>query len=592
MADLHSGHEYGLTPPEYWRSGTGATSKTGAFERELWKFYTKAMDSIKPIDILAVNADCIEGKGERSGGVELVTSDRHQQVLMAARAIEYTEAPIVRITNGTPYHVGATEDFESTLKDILPNQKIHVSGHDFFSINGCNLDVKHKIGGSSVPHGRTTPLSRARLWNVVWNSEDERQPKSDILIRCLSEDTEILTKRGWKGYGEVLDSDEIVTLNKESRNLEWSTIISKVSNQSFKEMIWFHAKGMDICVSPNHTMYYGVPQGKSWLEKTAEKLSAMAAYNLPVSGILPTEDLPISDAMIKLLAWVIAEGNMDAGNRSAGNLEKNNVRLFQRKSRAEDIREVLKECKIPYTEHERRDAGHKFIDGNKEYMTKENTISFYLKQPNSKKIINLLSGEKNIPNWLMEMSERQFSLFLTEYVKGDGHTDSDAKIEGRIFTGNKDLADRIQILLVTHGYKSQIDVRKKWGNENYLIRYVKKTYVRIARFRGKKPLVEKIPYNGFTWCVETKNGTIMIRRNGKVAIVGNSHVHYFSYCGGPTWLGITTPALTYNSHYGIRQCEGVVDVGIIVFDFEEGGEFTWKPILATFPALKVRPESL
>lgn len=254
LSDFHSGHEYGLTPPEYWRSGTGATAKTGSFERELWKFYTKAIDSIKPIDIVVVNGDCIEGKGERSGSMELVTSDRHRQVLMAARAIEYTEAPVVRICDGTPAHVGMTEDFESILKDVVKDSKVHVSGHDFFSINGVNLDVKHKVGGSSVPHGRTTPLSRARLWNVVWNSEDERQPKADILIR--------------------------------------------------------------------------------------------------------------------------------------------------------------------------------------------------------------------------------------------------------------------------------------------------------------------------------------------------SHVHYFSYCGGPTWLGITTPALTYNSHYGIRQCEGIVDVGIIVFDFEEGGEYSWRPILAGFPALKVRPESL
>ena len=254
LSDFHSGHEYGLTPPDDWRSGTGVTAKTGGFERELWKFFTKAVDSVKPIDILTVNGDCIEGKGERSGGMELVTTDRHRQVRMAARAIEYTEAPIVRVCEGTPYHVGVTEDFESILKDMLPKTKIHVSGHDFFSVNGCNIDVKHKVGSSSVPHGRTTPLSRSRYWNVVWNSENERQPKADILIR--------------------------------------------------------------------------------------------------------------------------------------------------------------------------------------------------------------------------------------------------------------------------------------------------------------------------------------------------SHVHYFSYCGGASWLGITTPALTYNSHYGIRQCEGVVDVGIIVFDFDEKGDYHWRPILASFPALKVHPESL
>ncbi len=242
ISDLHSGHEYGLTPPEYWRSGTGLTSKTGAFERELWKFYTKAIDSIKPIDILEVNGDCIEGKGERSGGVELITSDRHQQIRMAARAIEYSEAPIVRISTGTPYHVGGMEDFESVIKDILPNSKIHVSGHDFFSINGYTIDVKHKIGSSSVPHGRTTPLSRARLWNVVWNSEDERQPKSDILIRShvhyfsycggpswLGMTTPALTYNSHYGIRQcegVVDVG-IIVFDFEEKGYSWRPILAK-----------------------------------------------------------------------------------------------------------------------------------------------------------------------------------------------------------------------------------------------------------------------------------------------------------------------------------------------------------------------------
>ncbi len=192
VSDFHCGHEYGLTPPSWWARATAAhrrISKAGTFQRQLWKFYTKAIDAEKPIDILIVNAECIEGKGELTGGIELITTDRLEQVRMAAEAINYAEAPIVRMTFGSRYHVGRNEDFESLLavgakdRPALVKGEVAIHGHDFININGVNIDIKHKVGSSSIPHGRYTGIARAHLWNVIWNNEHERQPKADILIR-------------------------------------------------------------------------------------------------------------------------------------------------------------------------------------------------------------------------------------------------------------------------------------------------------------------------------------------------------------------------------------------------------------------------
>lgn len=180
LADPHCGHEYGLTPPSSQRS---LDTKTGRFERSLWNFYTAAIDALKPIDILVVPGDCIEGKGERSGGVELITPDRHDQARMAAEAIAYAQAPVVRITYGTRYHVGKEEDFEGVLVDMLKDTDVTIQGHAFFKVNGRVIDVKHKIGGSTIPHGRMTPLAKAALWNKMWASEG-RQPKGEIFIRA------------------------------------------------------------------------------------------------------------------------------------------------------------------------------------------------------------------------------------------------------------------------------------------------------------------------------------------------------------------------------------------------------------------------
>jgi len=183
VSDFHSGHEYGLCPPCAHRRSE--SSKQGKFEDALWKFYAKAIDSLKPIDILIVNGDCIEGKGESSGGVELLTPDRHDQAQIAADAIAYAEARTIRILYGTRRHVGKDEDFESVVVDKLKALKAKdakIQGHAFFRVNGCGVDVKHKVTSSAIPHGRHTAIAREHLWNVMW-AEHERQPRADILVR-------------------------------------------------------------------------------------------------------------------------------------------------------------------------------------------------------------------------------------------------------------------------------------------------------------------------------------------------------------------------------------------------------------------------
>ena len=200
-ADPHCGALYGLAPPHWWSRDDAKyrrISKVGKFQRELWGFYTKAIDSLKPIDILSMPGDCIDGKGEKSGGMELITTDRHEQIIMAKEAIDYAEAKNVRITYGTAYHTGREEDFESLLKSICKG-RVSIHGHDFIRVNGINIDIKHKIGKSSIPHGQMTPLARARLWNAIWFSEKERQPKADILVRAHIHHYNFCGQASWLG---------------------------------------------------------------------------------------------------------------------------------------------------------------------------------------------------------------------------------------------------------------------------------------------------------------------------------------------------------------------------------------------------------
>lgn len=79
----------------------------------------------------------------------------------------------------------------------------------------------------------------------------------------------------------------------------------------------------------------------------------------------------------------------------------------------------------------------------------------------------------------------------------------------------------------------------------------------------------------------------------KADILLRAHVHYFNFCGGPTWLGMTLPALQgLGSRYGVRQCSGVVDFGFVHFDIYPGGSYTWEPHLLRQQAAKPVPVKL
>jgi hypothetical protein len=66
-------------------------------------------------------------------------------------------------------------------------------------------------------------------------------------------------------------------------------------------------------------------------------------------------------------------------------------------------------------------------------------------------------------------------------------------------------------------------------------------------------------------------------RQPRASIYLRSHVHYFQYTGGVDWLAMTLPALqAAGTRYGARRCSGLVNFGLVVFDIQPTGAYTWQ----------------
>lgn len=192
VSDLHSGHAVGLTPPSWqWakrKDSKGDPTKRNKYAKiqdECWRQYESILRDLEPIHRTLFLGDAIEGKGTRSGGTELITSDREEQCEIAAAALNKIRHHAargykIRGVFGTPSHAGVNEDWETRVADLAGFDKI--GSHEWPCVNGYVFDIKHKIGSSSIPHGRATATLREMLWNELWAVQDH-QPRADCLIR-------------------------------------------------------------------------------------------------------------------------------------------------------------------------------------------------------------------------------------------------------------------------------------------------------------------------------------------------------------------------------------------------------------------------
>lgn len=214
ISDAHCGHRYGIIPPECITSLVHVPSspKWDEWHEKSWCFVKDTLDTITPakgFDALFILGDMIDGNARKNSGVELLTSNRDEQVGIAATFLSHIKRKKTIMVRGTPYHVGTEENWEDILAREIEADKI--GDHEWPEVNGVIFDLKHKIGTSTVPYGRHTSPARSALWNLLW-SERQLQPKARIFLRGHAHYYDFSGDRmrlamilpalqGWTGYG-------------------------------------------------------------------------------------------------------------------------------------------------------------------------------------------------------------------------------------------------------------------------------------------------------------------------------------------------------------------------------------------------------
>jgi len=177
VSDLHAGNISGLTPHKY-NPDSEIGHKMYLYRKSLYQWVQQEIEKLKPIDICVINGDAIDGKAPKTGGNELIVSDRTTQIDMVIDFCEWIDAKEYRFTYGTGYHVGQEDDWENTIASCFGTQPEATAMLD---IGGLIMKWRHHTGGSVTYSARSGALMRNQINDILWGVDQEEE-KADVLV--------------------------------------------------------------------------------------------------------------------------------------------------------------------------------------------------------------------------------------------------------------------------------------------------------------------------------------------------------------------------------------------------------------------------
>jgi hypothetical protein len=128
--------------------------------------------------------------------------------------------------------------------------------------NGYVINVCSYFGFNSKRDNKGfSKVSGSWAHSMAWIACDDTNSEPTFLVQnswgCYSDDTEVLTKEGWKLFKNLTDTDLLATLNPNNHYLEWQQIQQKFEYEYNGYLNHYHFRGVDLLVTDNHNMYVG-----------------------------------------------------------------------------------------------------------------------------------------------------------------------------------------------------------------------------------------------------------------------------------------------------------------------------------------------
>jgi thymidylate synthase ThyX len=330
---------------------------------------------------------------------------------------------------------------------------------------------------------------------------------STPLHACYDSKTEVLTSGGWCAWPEVTANMELLAVDIRTghASFEAPTALHKFFHE--EELIHFTSQAFDLMVTDNHRVVTATRRsGGGWTDygfMSAACAETKAHRGLTSACLTDTtawrNPFGYDDAAwASLVGFFVGDGH--AAREDACN--PNRITFHLRKSRKiEFIRRLATRLGVSLLEQ----AGDVYA------LAQPNIGTWFRENCYSD------SGEKTLPRGWLFITTEEWSALKEGLRNSDGSTRRQTWVYS---STSRRLLDQLQILAHTRSEAATITWAK---NSCGRLNFSKRTAPRIEPLQvGRTGRVERVFYSGIVYCATVSTGALLVRRNGFVAVSGNS----------------------------------------------------------------------
>ena len=363
----------------------------------------------------------------------------------------------------------------------------------------------------------------------------------DYNFACYDAETETLTDAGWIKYDGFEPGMKVACYDPKSGALTYQQPIggALVYDVENVEMHRFKGEGLDMMLTPKHRMHWETPHGKPM----AAPIEAMLATCSRPNFVARIDEYPEGEALddftppwvplasgvsvaydvrprpiraidfLRLAGWYVSEG--------CAHPQLTEFSLCQKSSRYwPEIVDVARRL-------EQVGYAYRIADPNADirYVHIVNkSLTLWLSRQ-----AGFRSHAMRVPGLIKGLCKAQLQVFFNALLSGDGTWDArDNRNSGAYSTTSKQLADDVQEIAIKLGYRAKLRVEPPGSAGIRAVYRVLLSKGARAGGRGRTQAVRYAEhhsreiYTGKVYCFSVPTGVFVTRRNGVVAVQGNT----------------------------------------------------------------------
>lgn len=353
----------------------------------------------------------------------------------------------------------------------------------------------------------------------------------DVTFACYDEQTQTLTDHGWVGIDEWRDGMKIACVAPGTGGIEFHEPEAGLQSYDVEGVSMYRilTEQQDMCVTPNHRMLFASGKEAEWTVQPIEQmvdrhrvylrtsgdyqdgtgLSEFLVPESPYGGGVAARDAAVgsvaTDTVLEWIGCYIADGCI----RQNGNAVSIGAKKPRKVLHFTELHDTLEDAGFR-VRRSHETAGTYFTVSHKGFVTWLAANA------------GTSSATKRIPDFVWGLPAAQLRVLFDALMSCDGTWDArEGRTSGSYSTVSPQLADDMQRLSVLLGYRASVREDRPG------------TYGHLPLFRvmlSRKGTCQVYPdrhitreqYTGRVYCFTVPTGVFVTRRNGKVAMQGNT----------------------------------------------------------------------